>query len=149
MTGQRVRDSAAPTSCFERHGCHAGCFSSCSCIFCYPEEPNHQLSSPAPTGSIPSWVHVDAPISTLPVIQEAQAQVSQMPEASSADPRIHQLVDAVQLITNRLENLNGTVSPTRRVDDDPSDETMTERKIVDSRALLHLRLEPIPSGFRT
>ena len=75
-----------------------------------------------------------------------------MPEASSSHPRIDQLVDAVQLITNRLENLNGTVSLTRRVDDDPSDETVTERKIVDSRALLHLRLEPIPSdaaGFRT
>ena len=75
-----------------------------------------------------------------------------MPEASSADPRIGQLVDAVQLITSRLENLNGTVPPTRRVDDDPSGETMTERKIVDSRALLHLRLEPVPSdaaGFRT
>ena len=57
----------------------------------------------------------------------------------------------MQLTTNRLENLNGAVSPTR-VEDDPSDETMTERKIVDSRVLLHLRLEPIPSdaaGFRT
>ena len=75
-----------------------------------------------------------------------------MPEASSSDPRIDELVDAVQLITNRLENLNGAVSPTRRVEDDPSDGAMTERKIVDSRALLHLRLEPIPSDaafFRT
>ena len=116
---------------------------------CYP---NHQLSSPAPTESLPSWVHLDAPISTSPVIDEAQAQAPQMPEASSSDPTIDQLVHAVQLITNRLENLNGTVSPTRRVDDDPSDETLTERKIVDSKALLHLRLEPIPSdaaGFRT
>ena len=75
-----------------------------------------------------------------------------MPEASSSDPRIDQLVDAVQLITNRLKNLNGTVSPTRKVEDDPSDGTMTERKIVDSRALLNWRLEPIPSdaaGLRT
>ena len=61
-----------------------------------------------------------------------------MPEASSSDPRKDQPVEAVQLRTNRLENLNGTVSPTRRVEDDPSDETMTERKIVDSKALLHL-----------
>ena len=85
-------------------------------------------------------------------MEEAQAQAPQMPEASSSDPRIDQLVDAVQLTTNRLENLNGTVSPTRRVDDDPSDETVTERKMVVSRAPLYLRLEPIPSdaaGFRT
>ena len=72
------------------------------------------------------------------VVEEAQAQAPQIPEASSSDPRIDQLVDAVQLITTRLENLNGTVSPTRRVEDDPSDETMSERKIVDSRALFHL-----------
>ena len=72
-----------------------------------------------------------------------------MPEASSADPGIDQLVDAVQLITKRLENLNGTVSPTRRVDDDPSDETKTERKIVGSRALLHLRCFKMPQVSRT
>ena len=76
-----------------------------------PNYPNHQLSSIAPTESLPSWVHLDAPVSTSPVIEEAQAQ-AQMPEASS-DPRIDQLVDAVRLITNRLESLNGTVSPTR------------------------------------
>ena len=114
--------------------------------------PNHQLSSLAPTESIPSWLHLDALVSTLSVIQEVQGQASQMPEASSADPRIDRLVDAVQLRTDRLENLKGTVSPTRRVDDDPGDETMTERKIVDSRALLQLRLKPIASdaaGFRT
>ena len=116
--------------------------------------PNQQISSPAPTESIPSWVHLDAPISTSPVIQEAQAeaQAPHVPDASSSDPRIDQLVDAVQMITNRLESLNGTVSPTRRVDGDPSEETMTERKIVDGRALLQMRLEPIPSdaaGFRS
>ena len=106
-----------------------------------PNYHNHELSSPAPTESLPSWVHVDALVSTSPVVEETQAQAPQVPEASSSDPRIDQLVDAVQLITNRLENLN-----------DPSNEAMTERKIVDSRALLHLRLEPIPSdaaGFRT
>ena len=108
--------------------------------------PNQQFNSPAPTESVPSWVHLDAPISTSPVIEEAQAQaqVPQMPEAPSSDP-IDQLVDAVQMITNRLENLNGTVSPTRRVDGNPSDETMTERKIVDGRALHQMRLERIPS----
>ena len=75
--------------------------------------PNQQISSPAPTESIPSWVHIDAPISTSPVIREAQteAQVPHVPDASSSsDPRIDQLVDAVQMITNRLESLNGTVS---------------------------------------
>ena len=87
-----------------------------------PNYTNHELSSSAPTVSLPSWVHLDAPVSTSPVVEEVQAQTPQMPEASSSDPRIDQLVDAVQLITNRLENLNGMVSPTRRVDDDPSDE---------------------------
>ena len=116
--------------------------------------PNQQFNSPAPTESVPSWVHLDAPISTSPVIEEVQAgaKVPQMPEAPSPDPRIVQLVDAVQMITKRLENLNGTVSPTRRVDGDPSDEIMTERKIVDGRALFQMRLEPIPSDaadFRT
>ena len=55
------------------------------------------------------------------------------------------------MVTNRLESLNGTVSPTR-ADGDPSEETMTESKIVDGRALLQMRLEPIPSdaaGCRT
>ena len=98
--------------------------------------PSHQVSSLAPTESLPSWVHLDASVPTSPVIEEPQAQAPQTPKASSSDPRIDQLVDAAQLIS--------TVSPTR-VDDDPSDETMTERKTVDSRALLHLRLEPIPS----
>ena len=106
------------------------------------------MNSPAPTESLSSWVHLDVPITTSPVVAAAQAQdqAPQMPEAPSSDPRIDQLVDAVQMITNRLENLNGTVSPTRRVDDDPSDEIMTERKIVDSRAFLQMRLEPMPSG---
>ena len=83
--------------------------------------PNQQISSPAPTESVPSWVHIDAPISTSPVIQEAQAQVQapHVPDASLSDPRIDQLVDAVQMKTNRLENLNGTVYP--------SEETMTDR----------------------
>ena len=117
--------------------------------------PNQQISSPAPTESVPSWVHIDAPISTSPVFQAAQAeaQALHVPDASSSDPRIDdQLVDAVQMITNRLESLNGTVSPTRRVDGDPGEETMTERKIVDGGALLQMRLEPIPSdaaGFRS
>ena len=43
--------------------------------------PNQQINSPAPTESVPGWVHLDAPISTSPVIQEAQAeaQVPHMP----------------------------------------------------------------------
>ena len=117
-----------------------------------PDYPNHQLSSLAPTESLPSWVHLDAPVSTSPVIEEVHVQSPQKPEASSSDPRIDQLVDAVQLITNRLENFNGSLSPATRVEDDLTDETMTERKIIDSRALLHLRLKPKPSdaaGFRT
>ena len=89
--------------------------------------------------SVPSWLHLDAPIpaQASQVIHEAPAQLPSSPEAFTGGARIDQLVDAVQMITNRLENLNGTVSPTRRVDDDPSDDTMSECKIVDSRALLH------------
>ena len=80
--------------------------------------PNQQISSPAPIESVCSWFHIDAPNSTSPVIQEAQAeaQAPHAPGASSSDPRMDQLVDAVQLKTNRLESLNGTASPTRRVD---------------------------------
>ena len=141
MSGKGARDSAAPVGCSQRHGCPSGCFSSCSCIFCRPELSQSSIELACAyrvSESLPSWAHLDAPVSTSPVIEEAQAQAPQTPEASSSDPRIDQLVDAEQLIINHLENLNGTVSPTRRVEDDPSDEAMTERKIVDSRALLHL-----------
>ena len=146
---QRLQ-SAAPSAVDANHAVSQTAAASSATL----NYPNQQITSPAPTESVPSWVHLDAPISTLHVIEEVQAevQVPQKPEAPSSDPRINQLVDAVQMITNRLENLNGTVSPTRRVDGDPGDETMTERKIVDGRALLQMRLEPIPSdaaGFRT
>ena len=144
---QRLRSAAHSTMDANQSVSQAAAASSAG-----PNFPNHQLSSLAPTESLPSWVHLHAPVLTSPVVEEAQAQAPQIPDASSSDSRIDQLVDAVQLRTNHLENLNDTVSPTRRVEDDPSDETMTERNIVDSRALLHLRLEPIPSdaaGFRT
>ena len=35
-----------------------------------PNYPNHQLRSFAPTESLPSWVHLDAPVSTSPVVEE-------------------------------------------------------------------------------
>ena len=154
VSGQRTRDqrlrSAALSATDANHAVSQTAATASAGIL----YPNQQINSPAPTKSVPSWVCIDAPVSTSPVIQEAQAeaQVPHTLEAPSSDPRIDQLVDAVQMITNRLENLNGTVSPTRRVDGDLSEETMTERKIVDGRAILQMRREPIPSdaaGFRT
>ena len=69
------------------------------------------------------------------------------PSSPVTDPRVDQLIEAVQQLASRLEQPNGTDQGGL-----PSEEEeLSERKVVDNRALLHLKFDPIPdsaAGFR-
>ena len=70
------------------------------------------------------------------------------PTSPVSDPRVDQLIEVVQQLASRLEQRHGTDQGGV-----PSEEEeLSERKIVDNRALLHLKLDPVPdnaAAFRT
>ncbi|CAE7342252.1 unnamed protein product [Symbiodinium natans] len=84
------------------------------------------------------------------VNESAPCPPATVPPATVTDPRVDQLIDVVQQM---LAQRNGTdpgcndASPVHEIEEPERQ----EKHIVDSRALLHLKLEPVPSdaaGFR-
>ena len=110
----------------------------------------HRLRSAAPSATDapgqPKFYDLNVASSSSGVAVDSGCSVPQ-PSSPVVDPRVDQLIEAVQQLASRLEQPNGTDQGGL-----PSeDEDLSERKIVDNRALLHLKFDPIPdsaAGFR-
>ena len=72
------------------------------------------------------------------------------PAPPTSDSKVDQLIEVVQQLASRIEHPNGTDQGGQPSDNDELEE-LKGKHIVDNRALLHLKLEPIPvdaAGFR-
>ena len=123
---------------------------------------SRQSPRPAPVGSVPgsseaSWVHLESPDPPLerkvfsgtfvppPV---SSCQVPSQPTSPVSDPRVDQLIEVVQQLFNRsVKMLWILVRPmmTVMLMMEEAVKELREKDIVDQRALLHLKLEPVPS----
>ncbi|CAE6955300.1 GIP [Symbiodinium natans] len=99
-----------------------------------------------------SWVHIgsDGGNNGAPSLPQVVNESTPCPPATVSDPRVDQLIDVVQQL---FAQRNGTdqgcndASPVHEIEEPERQ----EKHIVDYRALLHLKLEPVPSdaaGFR-
>ena len=116
-----------------------------------PDKPP-VIASSACSGGF-SWVHNGSnedSSSGAPSLPQVVNESAPCPPATVTDPRVDQLIDVVQQL---LAQRNGTdpgcndASPVHEIEEPERQ----EKHIVDSRALLHLKLEPVPSdaaGFR-
>ena len=125
--------------------------------------PKPPKSSAPPVGSVPgsseaSWVHLESsdppperklysgtfvppPMSSCPVPSQPTSPVS--------DPRVDQLIEVVQQLVQQVGQNAADPGEINDDDDDVDEEQavkeLREMDIVDQRALLHLKLEPVPS----
>ena len=125
--------------------------------------PKPPKSSAQPAGSVPgsseaSWVHLegsDPPLeqnaypSTFDPPPMSSCPVPSHPTSSVSDPRVDQLIEIVQQLVQQVgQNATDHDETTVDHDVDGEDEVvkeLREKDIVDQRALLHLKLEPVPS----
>ncbi|CAE7246764.1 unnamed protein product [Symbiodinium natans] len=118
-----------------------------------PRQPDKPpvIASSACSGGF-SWVHngSNEDSSGAPSLPQVVNESAPCPPATVTDPRVDQLIDVVQQL---LAQRNGAdpgcndASPVHEIEEPERQ----EKHIVDSRALLHLKLEPVPSdaaGFR-
>ena len=125
--------------------------------------PKPPKSSAQPTGSVPgsseaSWVHLEG--SDPPLEQKAypsafdpplmsSCPIPSHPTSSMSDPRVDQLIEIVQQLVQQVgQNATDHDEATDDHDVDGGEEVvkeLREKDIVDQRALLHLKLEPVPS----
>ena len=131
--------------------------------------PKPPKSSAAPVGSVPgsseaSWVHLESSdppperkvfSGTFVPPPVSSCQVPSQPTSPVSDPRVDQLIEVVQQLVQQVgQNAAdpGETNDDGDVDDEEAVKELREKDIVDQRALLHLKLEPVPSdaaSFRT
>ena len=125
--------------------------------------PKPPKSSAPPAGSVPgsseaSWVHLessDPPLerkaypSTFAPPPMSSCPIPSHPTSPVSDPRVDQLIEVVQQLVQQVgQNATDHDEATDDHDVDGGEEVvkeLREKDIVDQRALLHLKLEPVPS----
>ena len=106
-----------------------------------------ESSDPPPERNFFSGTFVPPPVSSC--------QVPSQPTSPVSDPRVDQLIEVVQQLVQQVgQNAAdpGETIDDGDVDDEEAVKEIREKDIVDQRALLHLKLEPVPSdaaNFRT
>ena len=105
-----------------------------------------------------SWFHIGSS-EPLPQSQPfakpfmTQPPPASHPPSSFADPRVDQLIDVVQQLVQQVsQNATDPQETAREDEDDVGCKETREKDVVDQRALLHLKLEPIPpdaASFRS
>ena len=123
-----------------------------------PPKSSAQSAGSVPGSSEASWVHLessDPPLdqkaypSTFDPPPTSPCPVPSHPTSSVSDPRVDQLIEIVQQLVQQVgQNATDHDETTDDHDVDGEDEVvkeLREKDIVDQRALLHLKLEPVPS----